>query len=146
MNKYKIGPKLLFAKDDYLAYQFVEGDFIVDYLRKSNKNQIKKILKNIFNQLFVLDKLKIDKEEMHRPVKHIIVNKNKAYLIDFERTHHAKKPKNITQFCQFLIGGYILEILKSKKIYINKNNVMQLTKIYKKKQTFKNFKRILNFC
>lgn len=146
LNKYKIGPKLLFFDKDYFVYLYIDGDFIIDYFKKSGKNKIGKILKKIFNQMFILDKLKIDKEEMHHPVKHIIVNKNKAYLIDFERTHHAKKPKNITQFCQFLIGGYILEILKSKKIYINKNKVIQLTKIYKKKQTFKNFKRILNFC
>jgi len=143
LNKYSIGPKLIFFDNDYFAYYFIDGDFIVNYIKKSNKNNIKKIVKNIFNQLFMLDKLKIDKEEMHHPLRHIIVSKNKPYLIDFERTHFSQNPKNITQFCQFLISGYLNKILKNKGISINKNNMIQLAKIYKNNQSNKNFKKIM---
>ena len=135
---------MLFSDKDYLIYKFIDGDFIVDYIKKFNKNQIKKIIKTIFNQLHTLDKLKIDKEEMHRPLKHIIISDNKPYLIDFERTHYVRNPKNVTQFCQFLISGNFTNILRNKDIYIDKNEAIKLAKIYKKNQSFANFKKIMN--
>ena len=144
LNKYYIGPKLKFIGDDFFIYEFIDGDFIVDYLRKSNKKNIKKIIKNIFNQLFVLDELKIDKEEMHHPLKHVIISKNKHYLIDFERTHYSQNPKNVTQFCQFLISKKVSEILKYKKIIIDRNKIIELAKVYKNSPINKNFKKILH--
>ncbi len=144
LNKCGIGPKLIFADRDFFVYEFIEGEFIVDFIKKSNKNNIKKIIKNIFNQMFVLDKLKIDKEEMHHPFKHVIISKGKPYMVDFERTHHAKSPKNVTQFCQFLISGYLSSILKSKKIAISQQRMIRLAKVYKSNQNIKNLKKIIN--
>ena len=140
LNMHDIGPELLVADSEHLAYNFVDGDFIVDYIKKSSKNQIKKLLKNIFSQLFILDKLKADKEEMHHPLKHIIVSKNKPVFIDFERMHHVRNPKNVTQFCQFLRS--LQQMLKSKKIYANNQKIMQLAKIYKREPSNVNFKKI----
>ncbi len=144
LNKHKIGPKSIFAGEGYFAYVFIDGVFIVKYLKKSTQKNIKIILKKIFNQLFTLDKLKIDKEEMHHPTKHIIISKNKPFLIDFERLHYSKNPKNVTQFCQFLISGYINSILKDKKIDINMSRLIQLAKIYKNNQNQTNFDKIIN--
>ena len=81
---------------------------------------------------------------MHHPIKHIIVNKNKPCIIDFERVHFSQNPKNVTQFCQFLISGYLNKLLKNKGININKNNLIQLAKIYKNNQINKNFKKIID--
>ena len=142
LNKHKIGPKLLFSSGDFFIYAFIEGDFIVDYLKKENKNQVKKILREIFEQMRRLDGLKIDKEEMHHPLKHVIVSKNKAYLLDFERAHYSQNPKNVTQFCQFLTGGHLTEILLNKQIKLGKNKVRSLAKIYKKEQNDINLNKI----
>lgn len=144
LNKYKICAKLLIHDKDYFAYEYIDGDFIIDYLKKSNKSKIKKIIKKIFNQMLVLDKLKIDKEEMHHPLKHIIVSKNKPYLIDFERTHYSQNPKNVTQFCQFLMSGHLSRLLRAKKINIGKNNIIRLAKIYKNNQNLPNLKKIID--
>ena len=142
LNKHEIGPKLILVDDDYFAYHLIEGSFILDYLKKSNKYNIKKTLKRIFNQLFVLDELKIDKEEMHHPFKHVIITKTKPFLIDFERANYSLKPKNITQFCQFIVSSKISEILKLKKIFLDRNRFLELAKIYKNNQNKTNFKKI----
>ncbi len=144
LNRHGIGPKLLFFYDDFFACEYIDGDFIYDYFRKSGKAGIKKALKNIFRQMFILDKLKIDKEEMHHPLKHIIMRKNKPYLIDFERAHYAQSPKNVTQFCQFLMSGGLAPILKSKKIRISRQKIISLAKIYKSSRTNASFKKILD--
>ncbi|MAG91905.1 hypothetical protein CMO83_04475 [Candidatus Woesearchaeota archaeon] len=143
LNEHKIGPKLLRSENSYFIYEYIGGDFVVDYLEKSGKTKIKKVIKNIFGQMFVLDKLRVDKEEMHHPVKHIIISKDRPYLLDFERTHHVQSPKNVTQFCQFLMGYHIGEILKNKKINIDRKKLIKLAKIYKIKQNNKNFRKII---
>ena len=140
LNKHKIGPKLLFSGDDYFIYEFIDGDFIINYIRKSSKMKVKKIIKNIFSQLFALDALKVDKEEMHHPVKHIIVAKSKPFLIDFERCHYSQNPKNVTQFCQFLMG--MKPLLKTKWIFVKKQQIMQLAKVYKRNPSKLNFRKI----
>jgi putative serine/threonine protein kinase len=136
----KIGPKLLFSDEGYFVCEFIEGDFIMDYIGKSNKGKIKKALKGILNQLLMLDELKIDKEEMHHPVKHVIVSKNRPYLIDFERCHYSQHPKNITQFCQFLMN--IEDMLKHAGILIKKPEIIELAKVYKNNPNKGNFRKI----
>lgn len=145
LNKKNIGPKLLFHDKDYLIYEFVDGNYIIDYLKNNGKERIISALKNIFEQLFIMDKLKMNKEEMSHPQKHIIIDrKNNPILIDFERSHYTIKPSNVTQFSDFLISNNISSILKIKNIKINKNKIINAAKIYKKQQDKNNFNNIIN--
>lgn len=130
LNKYKIGPKLIKVKEDKLIYEFVEGKRIGDCLKDKN---IKKLIKKILKQCRVLDKLKINKKELVNPYKHILINKDKVVMIDFERCHKIKKGKNVTQFCEYL--------MRTKMIVRNK--ITPLLKKYKEEQTDKNFMKIL---
>lgn len=105
LNKYGIGPKLLSHERDYFCYEFIEGKNINQYI-KENKKIPKTILNNIMKQCKTMDKLKINKEEMHRPLKNVIIKNNKPVLLDFERCHFTHRPKNVNQFKQFLRGYY----------------------------------------
>ncbi len=129
LNKHNIGPKLMSHNNRHLIYEFVDGTLLPDYIKKS-KNP-KRALKNVLNQCRTLDKLKINKLEFTRPIKHIFIKNNKATIIDFERCYITDNPKNVTQFCQYLMK----ENLMKKDI--------QKLKEYKKNQTDKNFKEIL---
>ena len=90
--------------------------------------------------MYLFDKLKINKEEMHHPVRHIIIKNHDVKLIDFERANYAKKPKNVTQFCQFIIS--IQQELREKKINIEMEKIIKLGKAYKTDISDKNFKKI----
>jgi len=100
LNKHDIGPKLVDSGEDFIVYEFVEGLTLKEFLKHNKLN--KKRIKNITRQCEILDELKINKEEMHSPLKNIIINKDKVYLIDFERCHFTSRPKNVNQFMQFL--------------------------------------------
>ncbi|QQG39252.1 MAG: hypothetical protein HYS32_02245 [Candidatus Woesearchaeota archaeon] len=135
LNKYGIGPKFYFLKENALVYRFVEGQIIKDWLKKSKKEEKKKALLDILKQLKTMDKLKINKLEMHKPLKHIVINK-KPVLIDFERCYRTNKPKNVTQFFQFLI----------QQDLINKNKpLIGLLSSYKRHQSDKNFNKIIKY-
>ena len=133
LNRYKIGPKYLTSGKNYVVYEFIKGKFFVDWIKTNKEREIKNIIKKILLQCRIMDKLKINKKEFHKPIKHIIISKNKAVMIDFERCYNTEKPKNVTQFCQFL--------LSINKI---KPEAIDLLKEYKKDESEKNFKKILD--
>ena len=143
LNSQGIGPKLLFFDDDYFSYEYIDGDFIVSHLKKADKVHIRKIMKEIFRQLYTLDKMNLDKEEMHHPLKHVLVSGGKPVLLDFERAHFSGSPKNVTQFCQFLASNYLKQIFKDNGILVDKNKLIQLAKIYKNQQNINNINKII---
>jgi release factor glutamine methyltransferase len=103
LNKENIGPRFLFHDKNYLVYLFVEGIFILDWVKEHNKDEIKQVLMNLLNQCYIMDKMGVNKEEMHHPLKHVIVTKeNQPILLDFERCSRTINPKNVTQFIEFI--------------------------------------------
>ena len=129
LNKHKIGPRFVAKGRNYLIYDFVEGEYIKDWLPKNNKASIQKVFKEILKQCHILDKLKINKEEMHHPLKHVIIDK-KVVMIDFERTHKSKSPKNTTQFLQFIRTN--AGMLSRRGFNITKEKILELSQNYKK--------------
>jgi len=132
LNKYQIGPKFIFLGKNYLVYEFVKGERILEH-----KGNIKKIIKKVLEQCRKMDKLGINKKEMQNPYKHILIDKNKVKMIDFERCYYSKKVKNVTQFCQFLREKIFRKLDKKKLVEILKN--------YKKNPSDKNYSEILEF-
>ena len=142
LNRHNIGPRLISSGRDYFIYEFVEGRFIMDFINScSSKRMVAAVIKNVFQQCRMLDKLKVNKGEMLRPYKHIIIDK-KPVMVDFERCKKTRKPKNITQFCQFLVSGNVRGLLKAKGIAINKEAILSAAKSYKKAQNTANFNKI----
>ena len=144
LNKHRIGPKFIFFKDGSLAYEFVEGIFIEEFIENSTKDEIGKVLIDLFNQMFLLDELGINKEEMHHPYKHIIITKkNKPVLLDFERANNTEKPSNVTQLCQFITSTNLHSLLTKKGLKINIRKVRAAARKYKHNINKKNFKEII---
>ncbi|MBI2137605.1 methyltransferase [Candidatus Woesearchaeota archaeon] len=131
MNKASIGAKLIGIGKNYFIYKFAEGDYLPDFIRKNSKEKIIPLLINVLKQCHTLDKMRITKQEMQRPKKHIIIAKGKPVMIDFERCKKMKKPKNVTQFCQYLTSGNTQEILKQKGITIERQKLLEAAKDYK---------------
>ncbi|MDP3733684.1 MAG: methyltransferase [Nanoarchaeota archaeon] len=98
-----IGPRLLFHGNNYLAYEFVDGVFIADWITQSTKEETRNVLLTILEQCFVMDRFNVNKEEMHHPLKHIIIDRNNhPTLIDFERCKETESPQNVTQLVEFI--------------------------------------------
>lgn len=141
LNKYNIGPKYIYSNNYFLIYSFVKGDFILDWIQKNSGKKILGVLIKVLRQCFQLDKLGLAKEEMHHPQKHIIINSlDEPILIDFERCHRTKKPKNITQFVEFICR------IKRKLagFEINVGKLRALSKEYKNNPNSQNLENIIN--
>jgi putative serine/threonine protein kinase len=141
MNKLGIGPKFYFFKDGELGMEFLEGELFEAYIVKEDKKKILKVIKDVYMQMYKLDKAGINKKEMHHPTKHIIISK-KVTLIDFERCQYTEKPKNVTQFTQYISKKRISYVLKEKGIEVKKD-ILKKAAEYKKEMNEKSLKKII---
>jgi len=147
LNRYDIGPKLIKATDQYVAYTFIEGAFITEFLEKASKKRILKVLKGVMDQCRTMDRLGISKEEMTRPIKHILISKgDKPILIDFERAHTTHKQHNVTQFCQFLSSVYVRFILASKGMHLDPLEGRRAAHAYQKMPTRSSFQGVVKWA
>ncbi len=143
MNKIGIGPRLMMKGEDYVTYEFAEGKFILDYAKTASKAAVIKVICSLFDQCRKMDARGADKEEMHHPVKHVIIGPDgKVTMIDFERMHIAKKPKNVTQLCQFITSSMLTALLKEKGAKVDSQKLILLAKKYKESYSEDIFEKI----
>ena len=137
LNKYNIGPKIYNATENEITMEYIEGKQIEEALERKNPIPL---IKNILNQCYILDTQRINKLEMHKPTKHIIVKGNKATLIDFERCYETKKPKNVTQCIQYFQK---LEKRNKYNFTIEKKYLRKVLQEYKRNYDKEGFNKII---
>jgi HemK-related putative methylase len=132
LNEIGVGPKFISYKDGKLKREFVEGKQLKEFLEEEkDKKRILEVFEKVLLQCFEMDKLNINKQELENPYKDIIITKDyKVFLIDFERCRFTTKPKNLTQFLQYI--AKVSYILKERNVNINKEELITLGKEYKK--------------
>jgi predicted Ser/Thr protein kinase len=134
VNKLGIGPKLILADEHYVVMEFIDGVRIGEFLANvtTTPQSIITVLNLVLEQLFTLDAAGINKYELTNPYKHIIITtekttgEEKPVLIDFERARHAAKPKNITQFVEYLKSKPVHEQLLGLLDYEQLSQAMTL--------------------
>jgi release factor glutamine methyltransferase len=148
VNKESIGPKLLYAGEQYFVMEFVTGVFIEEFISKAHCESAHKVLLHILKQCFILDMMGVSKEEMHHPVKNIIVDSlGQPTLIDFERCTLTEKPQNVTQFVEFICRLSLG--LKKKGWAFDVHLLREAAKDYKvefNKECFDALVRLLKVC
>lgn len=143
LNKKNIGPRLIFTDKFYFVMERIEGQHIWDFIAANDKTAIKKVIKNVFSQCYTMDQLGVNKEEMHHPIKHLLLVDDHVRLIDFERCRKTRNPKNVTQFAQFITSTSFLVALMGKGFTINQDKIRRLAKIYKSNMCTRNLEKII---
>lgn len=155
VNGLGIGPEYYVSKYDindkiqFVAREFIEGDLILDWVEnnKENKDILKDVLIDILKQCYVLDQNLLEKKEMTKPLKHIIIRKVEnngkikfqPFQIDFERMKNTERPSNVSQYLQFLSSGHL-----NPYINISRKETTRLSKIYIDKKDIKDIINYLN--
>ncbi len=142
MNRHDIGPQFILSSNDYLLMEYLPGERIWEFMQHSTRSEIRRVIRDVIHQCYLIDKMKINKEEMHHPIKHIVIGDG-VKLIDFERCHRSEKPKNVTQFCSFLTSGHFSYGLENKGMIISKK-ILVFAQKYKKNMTEENLQLILD--
>ncbi|MEZ0337786.1 MAG: hypothetical protein ABWK02_06235 [Aquificaceae bacterium] len=119
LKGYRGFPQLLEAGEDFLVYEFIDGIPI----EKASLTKSQKIFVylRVLELIELLDRLGINKEELHKLDKNTLIGKDlEVYLIDFERgSMQAKKRHNLSQFLQLLAREGFLTLQKAKELGIS---------------------------
>ena len=99
-------------------------------VRKMAPDELKSSAPLFLKALHLLDKLKIQKEECHRPNRHFILTPRGVRLIDFERAREKERPSNVTQFLQAL-DRVFPNIRKLGKTYKSTHDLAPILKFIK---------------
>jgi putative serine/threonine protein kinase len=148
-NSIGVGPKLLAASKNFLLMQFVDGKLLPEWLDKCKKKaSLKRVLREILEQCWRLDKAGLDHGELSHAPKHIIVDgKANPFIVDFETASLNRKPSNVTSICQFLfISGLIAKKVYGKIGKRNKTAIIEALRHYKTERTRENFEKVLEAC
>ena len=116
-NSVNVGPKLLRASENFVLMQYVEGDLLPTWLKKSPATvKVRNVLCSILRQCWRLDNVGLDHGELSNAPKHIIVDvDDQPHLVDFETASINRRVSNVTSVCQYLfLRSQIAEKVKEK--------------------------------
>lgn len=143
MNRMGIGARLSGSGDAWLMCERLDGLNIVEFLsaESTTRANARWALREMLCQCFAMDLAGVNKEEMTHPHRHIIISPSaekdsapwRCTFIDFEKCNRTKKPKNITQLCQFLTSPRMVALLGAKGVVCDRDRLRQCTKPYKQR-------------
>lgn len=147
-NTVQVGPQLLGATRNFLAMQFIEGTLLPQWLEKGiGKTQLKTVLRDLLEQCWRLDKVRLDHGELSHAPKHIIIDrKDRAVIVDFETSSAKRKPSNVTSMSQFLFMSAISPTIKGELGIKDTENIVDSLRLYKHDMNRENFLQVLKSC
>ncbi|NWG10325.1 serine/threonine protein kinase [Candidatus Bathyarchaeota archaeon] len=148
-NSVDVGPKFLDVSNNFLLMQFINGILFPEWLEKhGGKSLVKKVLHEILEQCWRLDKSGLDHGELSHAPKHIVIDANNMpIIVDFETASVKRKPSNVTSICQFLfISGSVAKRIAETLNVKDMNAIIEVLRRYKNDRTRENFESILKVC
>jgi putative serine/threonine protein kinase len=148
-NSEHVGPELLAVSKNFLLMQFVEGQLLPKWLeKKRNKERIRRVLHEILEQCWRLDRISLDHGELSHAPKHVIIDyEDRPCIVDFESASLDRKPSNVTAMCQFLfIGSEIAKKVAKKLGEKDKKAIIGTLRRYKNDRTLEDFGKLLEIC
>ncbi|MEM2888798.1 MAG: lipopolysaccharide kinase InaA family protein [Candidatus Bathyarchaeia archaeon] len=151
VNKVGVGPKLLGYSQNLLLMELIEGKSFSEWIKNLDDLEdavVQRVLRQILEQCWKLDKVGVDHGELGNASKHIIVRpNNEVCILDFETASTQRRVSNVTSICHYLfMRGKISEIVRKKIVNLNASSLLQALRNYKKGPTTSNFKFILEAC
>ena len=134
-NELGIGASLVsYEWKDCVAMEYVEGPSIGEALDGAvPPGVLFKALRDLLGQCARLDERGIDKREMNRCQKHVIVSREgRSTLLDFERCQESAKPSNVTGLAQYLTQAWAVGKLRGAGASVDVDGVRAACKSHKK--------------
>jgi putative serine/threonine protein kinase len=144
-----VGPKLLGVSKDFLLLQFIDGVLLPEWLKKQRgKKRIRRVLREVLEQCWRLDRAGLDHGELSHAPKHVIVDcAYVPFIVDFETASLNRRPSNVTSICQFLfVSGLVAQSVGERIGEKDRIKIIEVLRDYKHDRTRENFERVLEAC
>jgi putative serine/threonine protein kinase len=147
-NSVNVGPKLLGYTSNLLLMEFVEGSLLPEWLLKRvTRARVKKVLRDIMEQCWLLDNIGLDHGELSHAPKHIIIDKaDRPFIVDFETASVNRNPANVTSICNFLFISGLPKKAAKKIGNGDREAIIKELRCYKKHKNRGSFDAVLKAC
>jgi len=147
-NRIGVGAAALAVSPDFMLMQLVEGEDLEDHLRAmkgpGRRGRARDVVHSLLNQCRKLDLLELDHGQLSDLRKHVIVEGETPYVIDFESASRGRAPKNVTTAAQYLlIGGRCAPFVKRLLGVRSQDAVLEALRGYKREMSDGSYARVL---
>lgn len=137
-----VGPALIKYSGNFMLMEFAAGENIAGWSPGSAK-KARKVARSVLEQCYRLDRAGIDHGELSHLDNHVIVDGEKATIIDFESASTDRKMSNVSAAGQSLfVAGAVAGTL-ARTLKIDREQAIGALKKYKREQTRENFDALL---
>ncbi|MDX1595779.1 MAG: RIO1 family regulatory kinase/ATPase [Nitrosopumilaceae archaeon] len=147
-NSVNVGPKLIDVSKNFVLMEYLEGEKIGNWIKelngKGSTKKVKHVIKRVLEDCFRLDQIGLDHGELSSISKHLIVNKEKVTMIDFESSSTKRHVSNVTSATQaiFIASGIAKKVHRIYKIP-SKQKIINVLRQYKGEPTREKFEGVL---
>ena len=142
INAHGLGPRLIRHEPGRLVREYVDGTLIEAWTAMARPVAIRCVLAEFLEKCRTLDTIGIDKAELTRPFKHLLICRGHPVQIDYDRARESQRPRNVTQACQFLTSGRYAHLLASCGVVFHKSAIIDAARTYKKEYAARDYARL----
>jgi putative serine/threonine protein kinase len=147
-NRLRVGATVYGRTKDFILMQYVGGPELEDYVKgasgRGSAKRVRDVAHSLMNQCRKLDLVGLDHGELSNLRKHVIMEGETPYIIDFESASQKRVTKNVTTAAQYLFLGSSLAPRVRRLLSIRRSDdVLEALKRYKKEMSDESYVRLL---
>lgn len=147
-NRVRVGAPAYRCTKDVMSMRYIGGIELEDYVKaargRGSARRVREMAHAILNQCRKLDLIGLDHGQLSNLRKHVIVDGETPYIIDFESASQNRATKNVTTAAQFLfIGSSVAPRIKGTLSIKSSNQILEALRRYKGEMSDENYVRLL---
>jgi len=147
-NRVRVGAPAYECSKDILSMRYIKGVELEDYVKaatgKGSARRVREMSHAILNQCRKLDLIGLDHGQLSNLRKHVIIDGDTPYIIDFESASQNRAMKNVTTAAQFMFVGSKLSPRIRRTLSIKSpDKILEALRRYKGEMSDENYVRLL---
>lgn len=147
-NRVRVGAPAYGWTKDLISMRYLQGVELEEYVRaasgRGTARRVREIAHLILNQCRKLDLIGLDHGELSNLRKHVIVEDEKPWIIDFESASQKRALRNVTTAAQFLfVGSSISPRIRRALSIGDTGEMLRALRRYKGEMSDENYVRFL---
>jgi len=147
-NRVRVGAPVQRCTKDIMTMRYIKGIELEDYVKaaagRGSARRVRELTHAILNQCRKLDLIGLDHGQLSNLRKHVIVDGETPYIIDFESASQNRTTKNVTTAAQFLfIGSSVAPRIKRILSVKSSDQILEALRRYKGDMSDENYVRLL---
>jgi putative serine/threonine protein kinase len=147
-NRVRVGAPVYAHTKDVISMRYIKGIELEDYVKEAtgrgSARRVREMAHAILNQCRKLDLIGLDHGQLSNLRKHVIIDGETPYIIDFESASQNRTVKNVTTAAQFIfIGSSVAPRVKRTLSIKSADKILEALKRYKGEMSDENYVRLL---